>query len=365
MKVLLFITSLSQNDGGPSRSVPIMAKGLSEVGIDVTLMTISTDNMNVHALEGSEVKFVVLRGKITRGVLETEITRGRFDIVQLQSLWSLVYHDVALICRKHHIPYIITPRGMLEPWSLRQKKWKKRMALFLYQKKDLNRAACIYSTSEMEANHVRSLGIKAPISVIPNGIETEGYPCRNTIDDVKKQVLFLSRIHKKKGIELLINAWGSIVETFPKWKLLIVGNGEISYVNSLRQRISDKHLCQSVEILPPVFGDEKLGLYHNSSLFVLPSYSENFGMVIAEAMSCGLPVITTDNTPWKILNDTNTGWCIPLSEERLFSTLYVAMSLSKKSLYQMGQKASIIVNENFNYKSVALKTKELYESILR
>ena len=123
-------------------------------------------------------------------------------------------------------------------------------------------------------------------------------------------------------------------------------------------------LSDTVRISRPVFGEEKIALYQSSSLFVLPSYSENFGMVIAEALSCGVPVITTDNTPWELLNETKTGWCISLSEDNLVNAIEDALSLRAETLYEMGQRGSREVYERFDYQSIAKKNVELYTWIL-
>ena len=184
------------------------------------------------------------------------------------------------------------------------------------------------------------------------------------MEGVKKQVLFLSRIHVKKGIELLIEAWERIVKDFPGWSLLIVGNGEADYIESLRIMVKEHGVGESVTISEPVFGEAKVKLYQSSALFVLPSYSENFGMVIAEAMSCGVPVITTRYCPWEILNETGTGWCIDLSVDNLTDTLRQAMGMNADILYEMGQKASLLVSEKFDYRSVAKKTMEMYKLII-
>ncbi len=361
MKILFFISSLSMKAGGPSRSVPMMAKGLTEGGADVTLLTYHTDDMNTHALQGSSVKLYTLKEGFKKKEIEAYIIKESFDIVQLQSLWSLDYHKLAKICRKYNIPYLVTPRGMLEPWSLQQKAFKKRIAMLLYQKYDLNHAACIYTTSVMEAQNIQNLGIKAPCSIIPNGIETDGYPCRIKQDKIKKQILFLSRIHIKKGIELLIDSWYRLSRDYPDWTVKIVGNGDEEYINKLKNRIKELGLEDVIEVLPPVFGQAKIDLYQSSSLFVLPSYSENFGMVIAEAMSCGVPVITSEFTPWNFLNEEKAGWCIKLGINNLSSTLQEALNKNPEELFQMGQNGAKLVREKFNYRSVAKKTLRLYE----
>lgn len=365
MKVLTFISSLSLKSGGPSQSVPLLVKGLASAGVDVTLMTIYSEDMNTKCLEGTSAKLKILDSPCNRNIVEEYIVSEKFDIIQLQSIWDIYYHMVAKIARKYHIPYIFTPRGMLEPWSLSQKYLKKKFALAFYQKRDLKMSACIYTTADMEADHVRELGLKVPVCVIPNGVDTETYPCRTSIDKVKKQILFLSRIHVKKGVEILIDSFHHMHKEFMDWKVVIVGNGEYDYINELKDRINRLGLQDCIEIKPPVYGEEKIKLYQESSIFCLPSFSENFGMVIVEAMSCGVPVLTTTNCPWQILNEKNVGWCVDLSVENIEKTLRNALSLPAEKLYAMGQRGSRLVYENFNYHNTSQKTKKLFEWLLK
>ena len=364
MKILTFISSLDINSGGPSRSVPMLVKGLVEFGMDVTLMTIRSKNMNVHALEGTTARLKVLEPSFTRKEITRYLKDEKFHLIQIQSMWDWPYHKVMVEARKLGIPYIVTPRGMLEPWSLSQKKWKKKLAWWLYQRNDVQKSVCVFTTAKMEAEHVTNLGITTCKAVIPNGIETDSYPCKTSVDVVKKQVLFLSRVHVKKGIEVLFEVWKQIHPDYEDWQLLVIGNGEAEYIHSLENRVECLGLKESIKILPPVFGNDKIQIYQESALFCLPSYSENFGMAIAEAMSCGTPVITTTNCPWNILNDTKTGWCIDLNVDNLERALREALSMNPTELYDMGQKASKLIYENFDYRNVTRKTLKLYEWLL-
>ena len=364
MKILSFISSLDLSSGGPSRSVPLLAKGLAGLGVNITLMTIRSESMNTHALEGTTAKLKVLEPSFSKKEIAKYLGDERFDLIQIQSMWEWPYHKVMVEARKQCIPYIITPRGMLEPWSLSQKKWKKKLAWWLYQRNDVQKSACVFTTAKMEAEHVSNLGITTCKAVIPNGIETVGYPCKSSIEGVKKQVLFLSRVHVKKGIELLFEAWKRILPDYVDWQLLVIGNGEAEYIHSLENRVENLGLKDCIKILPPVFGEAKIKVYQESALFCLPSFSENFGMVIAESMSCGTPVITTTNCPWNILNDTNTGWCIDLSVDNLEHAIRDALAMNPTELYDMGQKASKLIYDNFDYRSVTRKTLRLYEWLL-
>lgn len=379
MKILTFLTNIDQTKGGPSRSVPMFVRGLALEGVDITLMVIKSDDMNLHALDGTNAKMHLLPSNYKKKDLEIFLEKENFDLIHGQCIWEPLFHQMRVLADKYKIPFILTPRGTLEPWSLQQSKWKKKIARWLYQDYDLKRCACIYATAEMEAQHIRELGFKNPICIIPNGIETDGYPCRKDESLIKKQVLFLSRVHPKKGIEVLIDAFSRVHPDFPNWNVVVVGNGEDSYRQALKNRVAELGLNNYVEILSPVFGEAKVRLYQESTVFCLPSYSENFGMVIAEAMSCGVPAITTNGTPWQLLNgnvstmgasldmlgkNKRTGWCIELSVGNLEKTLREAMTMSPDELYEMGQRGSILVNANFNYRMVAKKNIALYEWII-
>lgn len=366
ISICIFIPNIDKSAGGPSRSVPLLARGLSMAGADVTILTHKTENMNTHLLEGCDVKVDFLPKPYKRSDLEYYFNLHHFDFLQGESMWIPLSHDILRIAKKNHIPYTFVPRGSLEPWSLKQKQLKKKLAMMLYQKKDIQDAACIIATADMERDNLRKLGFTNPIAVIPNGIDISEYPCRNDEDkkNIKKQILFLSRIHPKKGIELLVDAWKEIYTEFPDWRVVVAGNGDEGYISKLKGLITERKLNGSMKIIPPLFGQDKFNLYKESSLFILPTYSENFGMVIAEALACGVPAITTKNAPWEILQKKNIGWWIDLSVDNIKLTLKQAMSTNADTLYTMGQKGSKVVYENYYYINTAKRVYDVYVSIL-
>lgn len=359
MKVCLCLECMDVNGGGPSRSVPALAKSLDAIDVSVTILTARSQTNNIHSLIGTNVNVIEIdSNKEIYSVLNAD-----FDIIHTQGLWIPFYHYVTKVAKKLNIPLLVTPRGTLEPHCLSVKKWKKKIAMALYQKSDLNTADCLLATADMEAEHFKLLGLNNPIAVIPNGLDVLSYPLRK-IAHPKKQILFLSRLSPKKGIPLLLEAWSQLANDYPEWSLLIVGNGESLYINQLNEEIKSHGIVSSVKIHSPAFGEEKYRLYCESSLFVLPTYSENFGMVIAEAMSCGIPVITTKGTPWEILNTRNAGWWIDLSVKNLRETLSNAMSLSEEELIHKGIIGNQIILDEFTNDSVAAKMKLLYSYLI-
>lgn len=365
ISICIFIPNIDKNTGGPSRSVPLLARGLSIAGADVTILTHRTEQMNMHLLDGCDVHVDFLPKSYKKSDLRAYFSTHKFDFLQGESMWIPLSHDILNIAKKYSIPFTFVPRGSLEPWSLKQKWLKKKLAMILYQKKDIQDAACILATADMERDNLRKLGFTNPIAVIPNGIDISEYPCRKETEknNVKKQILFLSRIHPKKGIELLIDAWQEIHKEYSDWNVVIAGNGEEQYITQLKTIIKEKGLGESMKIVPPIFGMEKYNLYKESSLFILPTYSENFGMVIAEALACGVPAITTKNAPWKILVTEDIGWWIDLSVNEIKKTLKKAMSQGSDKLFAMGQKGSKVVYENYYYVNTARRVFELYVSL--
>ncbi len=239
--------------------------------------------------------------------------------------------------------------------------------MFLYQKSSLKNAACLHATAKMEADNFRKLGFTNPIAIIPNGIYIPEFPLiRPKFERIeKRKILFLSRIHPKKGIEFLIKAWYRLsFDLRNDWKVEIAGNGEASYIATLQSMINTFGLSDEIQFTGPQFGENKFAAFHNADLFVLPTFSENFGIVVTEALACGVPVITTKGTPWEELNTYNAGWWIDIGVQPLVEALKDAMKLSDEERRAMGKNGRKLVEENYSIEAVAKQMIELYQWIL-
>ncbi|GIW68010.1 MAG: glycosyl transferase family 1 [Candidatus Parcubacteria bacterium] len=371
MKVLNTISSLNIYSGGPSLSVYLLVKELRAKGIDAEILSfgsknskdkvISTENFIKTIDPPANLRFGYSNSfsKFLKEDISTDIYHGH-------GLWQLPVHYMCRASRQKIKPYVISPRGMLEPWSLEQSKFKKKLALWFYQYKDIANASCIHATAKMEAENIRKLGLSNPIAVIPNGLNLSEFPAKEQSRSKEiRTILFLSRIHPKKGIELLIEAWAKIEKEIRNgWVIKIAGNGEPKYINSLTHLIKRNNLENEIEIIGAKFGEDKLNMYQKADLFVLPTYSENFGMVVAEALACGVPVITTKGAPWEELNTHNAGWWIDIGVEPLTKALTEAMQLSDGERKQIGLNGRKLIEKNYSIESVAQKMIQLYEWIL-
>lgn len=370
MKVEHVIYSIDKSGGGPSRSVTHLLEvmGNQYPTVNLHLFTAKTENPILESFNPSN-RALTLMNTNRIGMLEKyEDNSMKFspDLFHGQAIWDLPVHQMAKLARRKNKPYVITPRGMLEPWSLSQKKWKKKIALWLYQNEDLRKASCLHATAVMEAQSFRKLGFTNPIAIIPNGVPIEEYKIKDfKTRTLNKKILFLSRIHEKKGLEFLILAWSQLPQELKKgWVIDIVGNGDSDYIESLRRKILNLGLSNEICIKPPIYGTDKLDAYQEADLFVLPTFSENFGIVIAEALAAGTPVITTKGAPWEDLEIYNCGWYIDIGEEPLRKALVIALTTTEIQYEKMGRNGRKLIEEKYSMEAVANNMYELYEWLL-
>lgn len=368
MRIGHVIPSIDIQTGGPARSSTHLIKSLikCERSLRVDLFTFVSENPIINEFQNSRLSLNFCnKNKLGfSNDLKRYLMNDSCDILHGHSIWGLSIHQMAVLARKLNKPYIISTRGMLEPWSLTQSFFKKKLAMHLYQDKDIKYASCIHATAQSEAENIRALGYYNPIAVIPNGINLDEYPHYSKEIKTKKKALFLSRIHVKKGIENLIDAWTLLDNKITKnWHVEIIGNGELDYIISLRNKIKKVGLETSIKVLDPVFGDDKIKAYQSADLFVLPTYSENFGIVIAEALASSLPVITTKGAPWKELNTNNCGDWIEIGLQPLKESLSKMLTKSEMELAQMGRNGRKLIEQNYSIDSVATSMYELYQWI--
>lgn len=358
MKVIHVVGSIDESAGGPSRSVPQTCEYLSKIGVSVLLVTRpSKKPVSINKSENFKLKFLKFFELIKFGM---KVSSFKPSLIHLQHVWDPYIHVFVWFAQRNKIPYIITPRGMLEPWIMSQNKWKKKLGMFLYQKNDLKKANYIHSTCQLEHDNIRNLGFDNNIEIIPNGVDLSKVKVRKETFGTNK-IVFMSRIHRKKGIELLLDVWNDM--NVGDWNLEIAGDGDSVYIKSIQDKINNQKI-NNVNLVGAKYGTEKWEFIKSADLFVLPTFSENFGIVVAESLAVGVPVITTSGTPWEELNSKNCGWCIDLTYENLKKTMELGLSTPKENLKIMGENGRKLVNYKYDIKSVAKNMKILYGKII-
>ena len=270
MKVLITVDDMKQELGGVSSSIAVLYRNLLNKNIDIKVgVSKSSCSKGYSNFEMNQIRLYCA---------SQLIKNDQLDIVHNNGIWTGFSYATMKSSFRKNIKTVQSIHGMLEPWSLSQGNFKKQMALFFYQKGILESADLLHASTLEEVRAIRTLGIKNKIAVIPNGIDIHSKL------ELKKnkpyKLLFLSRIHKKKGIELLLEA---ISRYRYRFELVIAGNGELNYINKLKEEVKDFGLENSVSFAGYVTGKEKEDLFVSSDFFVLPTYSENFGNVVAES----------------------------------------------------------------------------------
>ncbi len=361
------VSSLSLASGGPTESVPQLCEHLNRLGAPAEIATLSSiDDRDWEGLTLIHRHPLGLPAKLRRSsALSDFLMRetSRFDIIHVHGLWEWPGYYAREAATRHHRPLIISPRGMLEPWAMAHHKWFKRLALRLWESKNLQSAALLHATSDQEAYSLRAEGA-ARVEVIPNGIDAPSLvPVRGP--SIPRRLLFLSRYHEKKGIPLLLEAWKDLHTAFPQWLLELHGPDTDGYRARMEALARSFGIPESsIRFHGPAHGQAKWDLLSEADLFVLPTHSENFGNVVAESLSQGTPVVTTHGAPWSDLVSEGCGWWIPVDVRALTETLAQALALPHAELRAMGGKGAAWARAAFHWTSVAERMARTYQSLL-
>jgi len=362
LRVLLLTSRLSPAAGGLAVSVPGLAHSIDPLP-DMEMHVFGTlDPGNPAAAQGWGPR---VQGFDVTGPQAGQYAPGMApaiaalapDIVDVQGIWT--YPSLANLrhARRTGTPYLVTPRGMLDPWARRNSAWKKKIAGTLFEQAHLKGACALRATAEMEAQYFRDMGLTNPIAVVPNGLTLPDLAPRSDRD--LRSILFLSRIHPKKGVDFLLQAWATLQAEFPDWEIVIAGIDENGHEADLKALTRNLGLSR-VRFVGEAHGDAKQKLYRDADLFVLPTHAENFGLVVAEALAQETPVITTRNAPWQGLESEACGWWIDLDQGLLTDTLRQALSRPAQDLAAMGRRGRAWVQRDFAMAQVAEKMREVY-----
>lgn len=351
MKVFLVGTSFESAYGGPAVSVSRLAAHLAAGGVDVVLWA-PDGSATTSPLINDKPRLDRRSGPLKRVLAETI---GSVDIIHDNGVWRRHNHELAHTARQLRLPRVVTLRGMLEPWALAYRALKKKLAWTLYQRRDLNSAAVLHATAETEAENAERLGLKPPIVVVPNGVDLpdirQEVEIHRPSSRSRRRALFLGRLHPKKGIPMLLDAWARLRPQ--DWELIIAGPAEKGHNVEIAKQAEQLGIASDVTISGPVYGVEKNTLYHSAELFILPTYSENFGMSVAEALAHEVPVLTTTGAPWGLVESERCGWWVPPTIEGVLQGLVAATATDQIELRAMGQRGRDLMQEKFAWDRIA------------
>ncbi|MHB8789328.1 MAG: glycosyltransferase [Desulfobulbaceae bacterium] len=430
MRVAHIINSLTKASG-LSAFCANMTQHLAELGVDIDLYvwwvgddSLLPDHERIKIYETKDAGF------------QPAI---RPDIVHIHSLWVPMVHKGCVYARKNDIPYVLSPHGMLSAWALRHRWWKKLPGMILYQYRDLHRASLLHATAQSEVTNIRRLRLKQNVAVVPLGTDLPSLHSTKVSaesrqlavhaaslaggDDIRT-VLFLSRVHPVKGLRNLFNAWAALKRDWVgeeqrhgqpnrpvRWRLVIAGPDVMGHKEELLQlaqllRLNAYDLSEGfclsvlsqiekdadVVFTGPVYGEDKNSLHGMADLFVLPSFTENFGAVVSDSLAYGVPVITTKGTPWSELEgqkavstgqraggsrlaseDTRMdeiasagrcGWWVDIGVEPLVRALREAINMTDEERREMGENGRRLIETKYTWPVVAGEMKKAYERML-
>jgi len=363
MKILHTITGLSFTGGGPTQSVYFTVKGLRNQSLDVDILTYKPKTGD--RLISTEDFIVTLPQGKTSFAYSADFKRflqsHNYDLYHAQGIWQYPSYITAKTARQLHKPYIITPRGMLYPQALAVSRLKKRLFLKLFLMNDLQKAAAVHATCTEEMLHLRNIGVKSPIAVIPNPVSINNEKLR--INNEKLRVGYLGRVHPRKNIERLLYVWDKLKLQASEYELIIIGDGDSAYMDFLKSE-KERLQLQNVVFTGFLSGEAKETAINSLSYLIVPSDFENFGMIIPEALVKGIPVIASKGTPWEELNTHRCGWWVENDVDTLAETLQRALDTPGNERIEMGRRGRELVQNNYSVETVAKKMLRLYEWIL-
>lgn len=373
---LQVLSHIDPRFGGMSAAVPKLAEELRKrQGYDTRIVSFSspeeTRELNLHF----DVPLTLWPPNRSKWMTDSNLRRRLQATVQASSgvhihgLWEASTLAASLAARSTRTPYVISPHGMLESWALANKRRKKQVYAALFERRNLNGAVCVHALTRAEALDCRRFGFKGPIAIIPNGIDIPTtydaslFRARFPRVKGKRVLLFLGRVHYKKGIDLLLHAWSKVSNQYPDVILVIAGPDSEGTVAKMTQLLTRLDISSRVLFTDMLKGSAKWSALAASDYFVLPSYSEGLSIATLEALGCGIPIIISEQCNLPQVAESGAGWQIKTDVDELAKTLAMAFDMSPATYATMSTRAEAIARKSFSWKNVTDGIGQLYQWI--
>jgi glycosyltransferase involved in cell wall biosynthesis len=386
MKILFVIPALGNVYGGPSKSVVELAQAVSSLGVSVDLITTNANgdtNLDVPLQTWISEKSYRVQYFSHWGLGDYKISISltswlfqnvtSYDLVHTNAIFSYPNLPAYWACKLYKVPYIITPRGMLEPWALSYKAWKKRFYYNLFEKSALDHASAIHMLASTEAERAKPLNLKSPLVVVPNGIHRQDF---ETLPDSelfyqnfpetrhKTLIIFLGRVDPKKGLDLLAAAFAKLHTQFPEAHLIIAGQDNINFLSTAQGYFAEAGCLDAVTFTGMLTGSLKYAALAAASVYVAPSYSEGFSMSVLEGMASGLPCVITTGCNFPEAAAAQAAHVVDINADKIANALIECLKYPQEAK-EMGDRARQLIFEQYTWDRIALNLSKVYTAIFQ
>ena len=365
--------------GGPPASVLGLCKGLQRAGVDVEVVTTTANGeepLPASPPEGTEYDGVPVRyaaaafprrffGARVREPLAEALSRA--DVCHIHGIWNVPEWWASHLARARQVPYVLSPRGMLQPAAVRRNEWRKAVAYRLLEERNLRGASLLHATSDQEADAIRDLRLDVPVAVVPNGVDlasaaaaTGGGRARLGIPDDAFVVLFLGRMHRIKRLDLLADAFAIARASHPSLHLVLAGPDEDNLLPELRARLAPH--ARAIHVPGAVSGADKWSLLKDADVMVQCSDSESFGLAVVESLAAGVPVIATRTCPWREIEVHDCGRWVDQTPAAIAEAIR-ELADDPRLRRAMGERAAAFAHERYSWDRIARTMTGIYSGV--